>query len=75
MFGIAGFIAAWVWWPAPPEPTVEVIVWSNTHLTREGLLPEMAEQFNKAGYRTPSGPLPPLALGAVVAGPALGVGA
>jgi Ca-activated chloride channel homolog len=39
----------------PPEPTVEVMHWSTGHLFRDGLLPEMAQQFNEEGYRTQSG--------------------
>ena len=42
-------------WPAPPEPTVVVAHWTTGHLTRDGLLKEMAEEFNKTGYRISSG--------------------
>ena len=35
--------------------TVVVTHWTTGHLTREGLLPDMATQFNKAGHRTQSG--------------------
>ncbi len=34
---------------------VVVVHWSNGHLRRDGLLPDMSEQFNKAVYRTASG--------------------
>ncbi len=44
-----------VLWPAPPEPRVEVVHWATGHLMRDGLLPDMATQFNKAGHRTKSG--------------------
>ena len=39
---------------APVEPVV-VTHWTSSHLMREGLLPEMAAQFNEAGHRTQSG--------------------
>ena len=42
-------------WPSPPEPTVEVVHWSTGHLTRDGLLPEMAKQFNDEGHTIGSG--------------------
>ena len=38
----------------PREPVL-VPHWTSSHLTREGLLPEMAEQFNEAGHQTRSG--------------------
>ena len=41
--------------PPPPEPTVEVVHWANGHLTREGLLVEMAEEFNEANIRDENG--------------------
>ena len=44
-----------VFWPAPPEPTVNVVHWATGHLFREGLLPEMAAEFNKAGHKVKSG--------------------
>ena len=44
-----------VLWPAPPEPRVEVVRWATGHLMRDGPLPDMATQFNKAGHRTKSG--------------------
>ncbi|MBI2171476.1 MAG: VWA domain-containing protein [Chloroflexi bacterium] len=55
VLGIAGFFAARAVWPPPPEPTVEVVHWTNGHLMRTGLLPEMSTQFNQAGHRTQSG--------------------
>jgi len=55
VFFTVGSIVVRVLWPEPPEPTVEVVHWSNTHLMREGLLPVMAEQFNEAGHSTESG--------------------
>ncbi len=36
------------------EPVV-VTHWVSSHLMREGLLPEMADQFNQSGHRTKSG--------------------
>ena len=35
--------------------TVEVVHWTTSHLLRPGLLLDMAEEFNKADYRTTSG--------------------
>ena len=35
--------------------TVVVSHWATGHLTREGLLKEMAEEFNKSGHRTQAG--------------------
>ena len=55
LFGLIGFIVAAYVWPPPPEPTVKVVHWATGHLTRDGLLPEMAEEFNAAGHRTASG--------------------
>jgi Ca-activated chloride channel homolog len=37
------------------EPGVTVVHWANSHMTRHGLLREMADQFNSAGRRTGSG--------------------
>ena len=37
-----------------PDPLV-IVHWSNSHPMREGLLPQMAEQFNEAGHKTSSG--------------------
>ena len=42
-------------WPSPPEPTVEVVHWSTGHLTRDGLLKDMAKQFKDEGHATGSG--------------------
>ena len=44
-----------VFWPPPPEPTVVVAHWTTGHLTRDGLLKDKAEEFNKAGHRMGSG--------------------
>ena len=44
-----------IFWPPPPEPTVVVAHWTTGHLTRDGLLKDMAEEFNKAGRRIGSG--------------------
>jgi Ca-activated chloride channel family protein len=44
-----------IFWPPPPEPTVVVAHWTTGHLTRDGLLKEMAQQFNDAVHRTGSG--------------------
>ena len=53
------WVLGWTFWPAPPEPTVEVEHWATGHLMREGdgirLLPVMAEEFNRAGHRTKAG--------------------
>src|SRR5215208_4859204 len=37
-----------------PE-TVVVVHWANAHPMRQGLLPQMADTFNKGDYTTPSG--------------------
>ena len=56
--GIAAVLFAWwlgvfdEWTAGPP---VVVAHWTTGHLTRDGLLPEMAEEFNKASHRTRSG--------------------
>ena len=47
-------VGARILWPAPPEPTVVVAHWTTGHLTRDGLLKEMAIEFNKAGHRSGS---------------------
>lgn len=39
----------------PQGDVVEIVHWSTGHLTRDGLLPEMAEQFNKENHKTPDG--------------------
>ena len=51
IFGIVGLILGAVLWPAPPEPRVVVAHWATGHLTRDGLLKDMAKEFNKAGHR------------------------
>ena len=37
-----------------PAPLV-IVHWANSHPMRDGLLPQMAEQFNDADYETASG--------------------
>ncbi len=34
---------------------IEIVHWSTGHLTRDGLLPEMAQKFNEQNHRTPAG--------------------
>ena len=51
VFFTIGSIALRVLWPAPPGPTVQVNPWTTGHLTRDGLLKDMAKEFNKAGHR------------------------
>ena len=41
--------------PRPTGPTVVVQHWTTGHLTRNGLLPEMAHQFNQENHRMPDG--------------------
>ena len=55
VFGVVVIILGAVFWPPPPPPTVEVVHWATGHLFRDDLLPNMAEEFNQAGYRTESG--------------------
>ena len=50
LFAILGSILGWTLWPAAPEPTVRVVHWTTGHLTRDGLLKDMAIEFNKAGH-------------------------
>ena len=61
ILGLAGSFVGWMFWPTPPEPTVEVRHWATGHLMREGeginLLPVMAERFNDSEFRTESGTL------------------
>jgi Ca-activated chloride channel family protein len=38
-----------------PESTVEVMHWTSSHLFRDGLLPDMAVEFNAAGHKTSAG--------------------
>src|SRR4051794_3003462 len=52
--GILGFVVCSAVAPSS-EPTVEVVHWANSHVTREGLLPDMARQYNGEGHRTESG--------------------
>ena len=47
VLGIGGFFLWNVIKPPPPPPTVDVVHWSTGHLTREGLLFEMADEFNQ----------------------------
>ena len=47
VLGIGGFFLFGLLRPAPPEPTVVVMHWVTGHLTRDGLVPEMADQFNE----------------------------
>ena len=42
-------------WPAPPEPTVVVSHWVTGHLYFGANLPDIAEEYNKAGHRTKDG--------------------
>jgi Ca-activated chloride channel family protein len=35
--------------------TITVVQWANSHVTRPGLLNQMADQFNKEGHRTQAG--------------------
>ena len=37
------------------EDPVVVVHWSNSHPMREGLLPEMAEEFNNEDHETADG--------------------
>lgn len=55
IFSLLAAIPIRIFWPEPPEPTVTVAHWATGHLTREGLLKEMAVEFNNAGHRTESG--------------------
>ena len=50
----AGIAVNYIWDPFQ-GPTVTVVHWTNSHLMPDGLLPKMAEQFNKEGHRTKSG--------------------
>lgn len=56
--GAVAGIFAFTGGPGPVEPQGEPVVvnhWVSSHLMKEGLLPEMAAQFNLAGHRTKSG--------------------
>ena len=44
-----------IFWPAPPEPTVEVVHWVTGHLWFGPDLPGTAAKFNDTGPRTKSG--------------------
>ena len=55
VFFTIGAAAVRVLWPAPPEPTVEVVHWATGHLFRDDLLPDMAAAFNERGHRSKSG--------------------
>jgi hypothetical protein len=53
VLAVGGGVALRVLWPG--GGTVVVVHWSNGHLMRQGLLPEMAAEFNRASHRTKSG--------------------
>ncbi len=55
VFFTAASVGVRAFWPAPPEPTVVVAHWTTGHLTRDGLLKDMAEVFNAAAHRVSSG--------------------
>ena len=55
VFFTVGSVVVRVLWPAPPEPTVEVVHWATGHLFRDDLLPNMATEFNQRGYKSESG--------------------
>ena len=55
VFFTIGSIGLRFLWPSPPEPTVTVVHWTTGHLTRDGLLKDMAREFNNAGARIGSG--------------------
>ena len=55
VLGIGGFFLFGLLRPAPPEPTVVVMHWVTGHLTRDGLVPEMADRFNEEDHRMPDG--------------------
>ena len=46
-----GSVGLRILWPAPPEPTVQVVHWTTGHLTRDGLLKDMAKEFNEEGHK------------------------
>jgi len=50
---LVGFIAIVAFQPSGPPVTV--VHWANGHMTRPGLLPQMAERFNAANHRTANG--------------------
>ena len=55
VLGILGFFLVGFLRPPPPESTVVVTHWATGHLMRDGLLPEMADEFNAQGRRLQSG--------------------
>ena len=55
VFFTIGAVSLRFLWPSPPEPTVTVVHWTTGHLTRDGLLKDMAKKFNEAGNRIGSG--------------------
>ena len=57
VFFTVGSVGVRIFWPAPPEPTVQVVHWATGHLFRDDMLPKMAAEFNKAGHRSASGKL------------------
>lgn len=53
VFGIGGLF---FWeWMSPPPPTVNVYHWTTGHLLREGLMFEMADEFNSQKNTTADG--------------------
>jgi hypothetical protein len=57
VLGIGGVFAFLVDWTPPPEPQVLVSHWTTGHLTRDGLLFDMRDEFNDAEHRTEDGTL------------------
>ncbi len=55
VLGIGGFFLVGLLRPPPPEPTVVVEHWATGHLFRDGLLREMADEFNDEEHRMPDG--------------------
>ena len=51
ILGVAGILRM----VGRPGQSVEVVQWSNSHMMREGLMPDMEKRFNEAGYTTKSG--------------------
>ncbi len=52
--GLAGAIVLRDVIETNPDPVI-VVQWSNSHPMREGLIPEMAKQFNSDGHETAAG--------------------
>ena len=52
---ISGWLGTFDPWINPAGPPAVVAHWTTGHLTRDGLLKEMAQEFNKGGHRTDSG--------------------